>query len=400
MAMMLDPGEVVNGYTIKKRISTGAMAVAYEARNAAGERVFFKQYKSPACLLSWYKAYVEYQQELKRRIETSMARNFTYRFIDFFEAKAGPRTFFQVFEFVEGGNDLEGILLGARNRPASLAWEQRVTLAKVMMAGVHALHDARIVHCDLKPANLCLFADDSISAGYRLKVIDMDFSLLTDRKAPWDGFEGYVGSPSYYSPEHLLGQAPGVASDVFTCGLILYELLAQGHPYLFDDEDAYRSGVLGHTAARPRLQGRLPKSKGNPDNDQVEEYLYRCLNPVPGDRPKATDILAALNGVLGGPIHLSSGNGQVIHANLDLTVGRGNARVLGEDSQFLDEAQFKLVRVEGAGWFVEPNPQARNETLLNRKAITARTLLKNDDVLGVGREATGVLKLPMTVKIG
>jgi hypothetical protein len=111
-------------------------------------------------------------------------------------------------------------------------------------------------------------------------------------------------------------------------------------------------------------------------------------------------VLAALNGVQDGPIALASENGKAIRANLDVAVGKTSASALGEDAKFLDEVQFKLVRVEGTGWFVDPNPQAKNETLLNMKAVTTRTALKSEDVLGVGREATGVQKLPMTVKIG
>jgi eukaryotic-like serine/threonine-protein kinase len=53
---------------------------------------------------------------------------------------------------------------------------------------------------------------------YRLKIIDMDFSFFTDKKAPWDGHEGYFGTPGYMSPEHMTRQVPGPASDVFTLG--------------------------------------------------------------------------------------------------------------------------------------------------------------------------------------
>ena len=73
--------------------------------------------------------------------------------------------------------------------------------------------------------NVYLIRDPSLGAGYQLKLIDMDFSVLADHRAPWHGYQGYVGSDNYRSPEHLTrGAMPGLASDVFTCGLILYEL--------------------------------------------------------------------------------------------------------------------------------------------------------------------------------
>jgi serine/threonine protein kinase len=68
----------------------------------------------------------------------------------------------------------------------------------------------------------------------------MDFSVLVDRRAPWHGYQGYVGSDNYRSPEHITrGAVPGLASDVFTCGLMLHELLAGVHPYWQEDQAEY-----------------------------------------------------------------------------------------------------------------------------------------------------------------
>ena len=122
-----------------------------------------------------------------------------------------------------------------------------MTWAKVLTAGVAALHESSVVHADLKPANAYLVEDSSIGSGYQLKLIDMDFSLLADRRAPWHGFQGYVGSDNYRSPEHLTrGGVPEPASDVFTCGLMLYELLAGEHPYWRDDQAEYGALVKAY----------------------------------------------------------------------------------------------------------------------------------------------------------
>ena len=56
------------------------------------------------------------------------------------------------------------------------------------------------MHADLKPANAYLIEDPTIGSGYQLKLIDMDFSLLADRRAPWHGYQGYVGTDNYRSP--------------------------------------------------------------------------------------------------------------------------------------------------------------------------------------------------------
>jgi len=419
MAKKLRAGDCIHGYEILDLLNQGALALAYAARSSSGEKVFLKQYKSPSVTLPWYRGYVEYQQELKRRIESTPAKRFSYRFVDFFEAEWGHRCYFQVFEFVERGHDLEEIFNRVRERPDGGDWSQRVTFAKVIMAGVHALHEAGVIHSDLKPANLQLFEDTTVRAGYVLKLIDMDYSVLHERQAPWHGHQGYVGSPGYYSPEHLGGGSPFKASDVFTCGLILYELLGHGHPYRFDDPEQYSSAVLSYSAAPPRLLGRMPEPAVDAD---VVRILHRCLSPDPAARPTASEVNLVLNGkpasrpVGGastpapdasasgvrpaGPLRLIGPKGYAVSINVRTLVGRYLCRPFGEDAQYFADQQFILDRLPNGQWAVEPDPTAKHETMLNGKAVFERTPLHNLDVLGVGREAKGIVKLPLTVQLG
>jgi eukaryotic-like serine/threonine-protein kinase len=444
------PGERIGSYEIIKEINVGGMAFSYAARSSDGCRVFFKQYKSPTPSVPWYHAYVDYQSELKRRIEGGTAKNFSYKFIEFFEQQFGSRTYFQVFEFVEGGHDLEALLASARRRKEVLPWETRLILAKVMMAGVNALHEAKVVHCDLKPANIQLFRDESIDAKFRLKLIDMDFSILSDRIAPWHGEAGYVGSPNYFSPEHLRGEAPQMASDVFTCGLILHELLCGTHPYGSEDAEDYAANALNNRAAPPRLLGTLPSPAAN---EAVEQVLLRCLSPIPSDRPSAREVNLALNGRLSaGPatthgslpsdppprtdspmshsmpagdsatvpsrktrpptvpprasatatvtrLVLVSKTGAMIQFTVRTPVGKHLCRGLGEESQYMDSPQFIVERSATGQWLVHPNIEAKNETMLNGNTVTAPTTINNGDVLGVGRAAKGIVKLPLLVRI-
>ncbi len=160
MPRIAKPGDRIGSYKIEKEINSDAMAIAYKAA-CGGETVLLKQYKLPTPTVPWYPPYVEYQCEIKRRIESTNAKNFTYRFIEFFEESFGGRTFFQVFEWVQDGTNLAYLLQDARV-PGKVTWDQRLTLARVMMAGINAIHEAGIVHCDLKPPNIVLFEDRDI----------------------------------------------------------------------------------------------------------------------------------------------------------------------------------------------------------------------------------------------
>ena len=219
MAKKLKVGDVIRGYRITKVIGPGMMAISYAARAATGAKVFLKQYKSPAPTVVWYDAFVAYQRELSARVRDGKAAHFAVNQVDAFEETWGGLSYFQAYEFVENGADLQHMLDDEREqhrRTKTAAtddpsvWARHITWAKVFMAGIAALHESRIVHADLKPANAYLIEDPTIGAGFQLKLIDMDFSLLADKRAPWHGFQGYVGSDNYRSPEHLMrGSVPG-----------------------------------------------------------------------------------------------------------------------------------------------------------------------------------------------
>ena len=426
MGRNLSPGDNVNGYTIIELLNTGGMAQSYAAKTGSDAKVFLKKYKSPSVAIEWYKDYVQYQSEIKKRIEASPTlKTMTVRFVDTFEAPAGPLTYFQVFEYVKGGEDLEQILARMQSEPASFSWQQRIIFAKVIMTCIHGIHTAGIVHCDLKPPNLQLFKDTEIIAGYRLKLIDMDFSILKERQAPWHGKEGYVGSPNYFSPEHLRGEIPQTASDVFTCGLILYEMLALGgHPYRYEDETKYRDAVLAHAAAPPRL---ACLSEGAEDGG-IAQMLHRCLSPDPGQRPTAGDILDSLNSIpeasltttppvalapspppseatipaaptseASGKLELKPESGTSLFFGIKTQVGKNLCRACGADAQFMDVHQFTVERDSSGGWQIVPNAVATNETLLNGKTLSGPSVLNAGDVIGVGRESKGIVKLPLKV---
>ena len=79
-------------------------------------------------------------------------------------------------------------------------------------------------------------------------------------------------------------------------------------------------------------------------------------------------------------------------------IGKSSVKQFGKDATFWSEPQFSLER-EGTDWAVTHHPKAKNETLLNGKAVTERQTVKDGDVLAVGRESKGIIKLPLTVRI-
>ena len=433
MARKLKPGQKVREYEVIELLNTGAMALAYSARDASGSKVFLKQYKSPSIHIPWYRDYVTYQDKINQAIQSADIKYMVVDCEDMFEEKAGPPTYFQVFEFVEGGEDLGQILEKIHKSPSSITWTQRELFAKVLMASIRSLHNAGIIHCDFKPQNLQLFRDSEIKAGYRLKLIDMDFSILDDLQAPWHGEQGYVGTPGYMSPEHLQGPKPLKASDIFTCGLILFELLTKnGHPYLYDAEQ-YREAALKHEAPRPEL---LDRPSGSADYDMVAEAIHQCLAPNPDDRPTAEELLNILNGTGAAGTAAKSGKsprkpekhvppkkpgtptpppeepsastrliltpetGAPLDMGITTVIGKKICQGMGSDAQYVAKEQFTLSRELDNTWFLIPKAGTENETMLNGKKVTDKKQLQAGDVIGVGREDKGIVKIPMKVSFG
>ena len=418
MPRQLKRGDKVKGHEILEHLNTSAMANAFAARAPSGQKVFLKSYKSPSCAVDWYRGYIEYQRELKRRLDTLPVGRFCVALLEQFEVEFGVPTFFQTFEFVSGGEDLGQILDRLRKKPGDLAWDQRLILAKVMMAGIHQLHEAKVVHGDLKPPNLQLFADRSIKAGWQLKLIDMDFSILADRPAPWHGKAAYVGTPRYFSPEHLEGKVPVPSSDVFTCGLILYELLAEGHPYLTTDDESYLRAAKAFRATAPKLQGRLADDA---PTRALAECLHRCLSPDVKKRPTAKDVNLALNGrspfapatrsrteparpapppKRAAALKLVGASGTTLEVRIPTAVSAPLLKLkgFGAEAEYADKSsQFRVESRDGK-WIVIPSPATTNATFLNGAPVEREAALNDGDTLAVGSRKSGRSVLPLKVR--
>lgn len=435
-------GDTIKGYEILKTFDPGAFAFAAKAKSADDRIVFFKKYKRPGAASPWYEKFVAYQKELKKRIQADPgAKNLCYEFIEFFEKKKDGgevpmRAFYQVFEWVDGGTDLRGVLDMLRTNRKAFDWKQRVIFARVMMAGINAIHKAGIIHTDLKPENFYLLPEPAIAAKYKLRVIDLDFSLVEGKRAPWDGQEGYVGTPGYMSPEHLRNEVPVKASDVFTCCLILGELLGGAHPSS-DNMDAYEEKVREGKLQAVKVAEPIPEVT---DMKFLEHVIASGLNSEASRRPTAEQVLLALNGrlpefggskpgsLLGAPAHppvavaavpkavvfpksapsssLSSSKSvpsntlvistpeQNLIINISTVLGRSHFKTSGSDfDRFMSAEQFRLVKQTDGSWTIEHCATATNPTNVNGNPLAGAVPVTPGMVVDLGMSG----KCPLTL---
>ncbi|CAL9669329.1 Serine_threonine-protein kinase PknD [Streptomyces sp. enrichment culture] len=180
---------------------------------------------------------------------------------------------FLVMELIEG-DSLARVLAAHGALPA----ERVARIAAEAAAGLATAHRQGIVHRDIKPANLLMDADGTLKIG--------DFGIarfLNDPGAALTATGQIVGTSLYLAPERALGRPAGPASDVYSLGCVLYQLLAGRPPFQADTALAVLHEHLDASPVPPRQLGAdLPPA--------FESYLLGLLAKEPQDRPTAEEV--------------------------------------------------------------------------------------------------------------
>jgi predicted Ser/Thr protein kinase len=184
-------------------------------------------------------------------------------------------TFFTM-EYVDG-EDLASLL----RRIGRLPQDKALDITRQLCAGLAAAHAKGVLHRDLKPANIMLDG--------RGQVVMTDFGLagLTDQI---HGPDVRSGTPAYMAPEQLAGKEVSAQSDIYSLGLVLYEIFTGKRA--FTPEALKELVRTGSQSAVSR-----PSSVVKDLDPAVERVILRCLEPEPRSRPaSALSVAAALPG--------------------------------------------------------------------------------------------------------
>jgi serine/threonine protein kinase/class 3 adenylate cyclase len=183
---------------------------------------------------------------------------------------------FLTMEFVDG-EDIASLMRRIGRLPADKA----VEITRQVCAGLAAAHEHGIIHRDLKPANIML------DGRGRARITDFGLAGLSTEI---QGDEARAGTPAYMSPEQFSGGEISPKSDLYSLGLVMYEIFTGKRPY--------EAATFGEMARLREKSAPAPPSTQLKEIDPlVERVMLRCLDKDPARRPAtALKVAAALPG--------------------------------------------------------------------------------------------------------
>ena len=283
-------GSILAHFRIEARLGHGGMGVVYRAMD--------EKLKRPVALKVLPEGFAANEERRQRfvREAQSAAAVLHPNVATIFEAGESEGRIFIAMELVEGEP------LRARLKAGPLTPKAAIEIGRQIARGLARAHERGIVHRDLKPENVMITPDGEV------KIVD--FGLAKLRGIPDAGpsesvlerqetvshvtEEGRVlGTPAYMSPEQAIGTAVDAPSDVFSLGIVLYEMVTGERPFAGNTPPEV-------AIAHRREPHELPSRRVSGVRSALDGVIDRCLAKDPSSRPAAREVSAALD-ALGTP---------------------------------------------------------------------------------------------------
>lgn len=256
----LTAGQMLDQYELLDIVANSGMATIFRARDTEDGKIV--AVKVPHLQ---YASDIVFHQRFLREEHIGLSLDHP-GIIKVFNTKEKSRLYL-VMEYVEG--ELLSKRIQREHRlPVSTAVDFAIQLCDILIY----LHDRNVVHRDLKPDNVVILLDG------KLKLIDFGIALDTAlRKITWTGLSQPVGTPDYMSPEQIKGNRGSTRTDIYSLGIILYEMLTGKVPF-------HRQNVYTSMQAK-MLENPVPPRQLRPEiSPQLEEIILHAIERDPKER--------------------------------------------------------------------------------------------------------------------
>ncbi len=278
---------IAGRFTILGRLGRGSMGAVYRARqDAVGRDVALKLVRRDRA----HDPETKGRFEREARAISALVSPHTVTAFDFGEAEDG--SWFLAMEM------LEGETVGERlRRVGRFDWFDALRFTRDALKSLAEAHAKGIIHRDLKPDNLFLCrvpGGAGVGEQEVCKVLDFGIAKWSrdDEETPMDQLETQAGTvfgtPRYMSPEQAQGSPLDARSDLYSLGVLLYQMLSGRAPFVDDDAVVV---MARHIKDEPlHFQDMTPEVKVP---ESIEEVLWRVLAKSPADRPSSAEELIA-----------------------------------------------------------------------------------------------------------
>jgi eukaryotic-like serine/threonine-protein kinase len=263
---MSQVGKKIGAYNVLSEIGSGGMAVIYKAEQPALDRLVAikelrKELATDASIIT------RFEREAK-----SVAALAHQNIVHIYDFITRGESMFIVMEYVEGV-DLYDLMNRVERIPPDIA----AIIALQAARALEYAHYRGVVHRDFKPSNLMITKQGEIKL--------MDFGIARD-----EAFDDLtrpgtaLGTPAYMSPEQILGERVDFRSDLFSFGIVLYQMVTGQKPFADDDTKSVLHRILNEPYERPRkLYPDVPM--------KLQAIVKKCLEKHPERRYHSTEAL-------------------------------------------------------------------------------------------------------------
>ena len=256
-----------NRYEILERIGTGGMAIVYKAKcHRLNRLVAIKILKSD----------LAQNEEFRRRFNAesqAVAQLSHPNIVSVYDVSRGGDMEYIVMELIDGIT-----LKQYMEKRGQLNWRESLHFITQIMRGLSHAHSRGIIHRDIKPQNIMVLRDGSV------KVADFGIACLADSAQTLT--QEALGSVHYISPEQARGDRPDARSDIYSSGVVFYEMLTGRLP--FEGESAVAVAIQ-HLSSIP-----LAPREINPDiPEQLELICMKAMAPDLEHRYQSADAMIA-----------------------------------------------------------------------------------------------------------
>ena len=254
-----------NRYQILQSLGSGGMANVYKAQDRMLERLVAIKVLKPEFSTS-PTVQVRFRQEAKSIANLSHPNIVTVHDFGF-----DQNQLFLVMEYVPGLNVKQML-----RQKGIFSENEALPIMTQVCAGLGYAHRAGIIHCDVKPHNIIITPDN------RVKVMDFGIARAIAGINPHEQSDVVWGSPLYFSPEQATGNAPLPASDVYSAGVVFYEMLTGRPPFIAKTAESL---AKLHRDAKPVN----PTQYNTNISSKLAEVLLKVLSKEPSNRYRTAD---------------------------------------------------------------------------------------------------------------